>query len=104
MLITGISDVNDINDLRVFITLSMPETLHLVVCTHPFPSIPINSHQFQCHGNARAGRSHVGFLATDTGYLAYSWFPSPPVQNAIVRGRIFVFHLAIGNSVCYSVW
>ena len=33
IIITGISDFNEINDLRVFITAVIPQTLHLVVGT-----------------------------------------------------------------------
>lgn len=71
--ITGISDVNDINDLAICECISMRETLHLVVCTTQTarrdasgpavwrPVMAVGRREFpgfSAFGTGREGRSH----------------------------------------------
>ena len=106
MIITGISDVNDINDLRVFITAVIPQTLHLVVGTPPAPRRAACRAASGQPERSPAGRLALGkfpgFSGLGTGRGGYSRFPTPHVQNAIVCVHIAIFTRSILYSKYYT--
>lgn len=80
MTITGISDFNDINDLRVSACISVRQTLHLVVCAYPRTAELRAGRRLAGLSAARlggwAGGNSSVFQALGIGRGGYSQFPT----------------------------
>lgn len=105
ILITGISDVNDINDLAISARSCNTQTLHLVVCTPQTarrdasgPAVRQTRHGGWSEGIPR----FFGPLALTEG--AIPSFSIPCVQIAIVCVQIFTFTKSIVWSKHYMFY
>ena len=95
ILITGISDPNEIKDLAISTTFATTETLHLVVCGAENARLGLSRDQAGPSGSKGIFREFRGIFWALTGRAVQSRFPSlPPVQIAMrsVRNVLYNFN------------